>query len=186
MNRRTTFLTASVIAAVVFAGSTPAQAADLTAIKRAIVITVLNNLGVRPTAGLIDALVNEIPMDALDSGLVRQVGEALDSNGDASQIIGELVDSDGDGVPDEDGATDSSSDDEDEDEDEDSEDEADEDESDGDEADEDEADEDEADEDEADEDEADEDESDEDEDSDDEDEDEDSEDEEEDEDDEDD
>ena len=116
MNRRTTFLTASVIAAVVFAGSTPAQAADLTAVKRAIVITVLNNLGVRPTEELIDALVNEIPMDALDSGLVRQVGEALDSNGDASQIIGELVDSDGDGVPDEDGATDSSSDDEDEDE----------------------------------------------------------------------
>jgi hypothetical protein len=156
MNRRTTFLTASVIAAVVFAGSTPARAADLTAVKRAIVITVLNNLGVRPTEELIDALVNEIPMDALDSGLVRQVGEALDSNGDASQIIGELVDSDGDGVPDEDGATDSSSDDEDEDEadeDEDSDDEADEDEADEDEADEDEADEDEADEDEADEDE---------------------------------
>ena len=109
MSRRTTFLTASVIAAVVFAGSTPAQAADINAVKRAIVITVLNNLGVRPTAELIDALVNEIPMDVLDAGLVRQVGKALDNNGDASQIIGELVDSDGDGVPDESGATDASS-----------------------------------------------------------------------------
>jgi hypothetical protein len=94
---------------VVFAGSTPAQAADINAVKRAIVITVLNNLGVRPTAELIDALVNEIPMDVLDAGLVRQVGKALDSNGDASQIIGETVDSDGDGVPDESGATDASS-----------------------------------------------------------------------------
>jgi hypothetical protein len=109
MSRRTTFLTASVIAAVVFAGSTPAQAADINAVKRAIVITVLNNLGVRPTAELIDALVNEIPMDVLDAGLVRQVGKALDNNGDASQIIGELVDSDGDWVPDENGATDASS-----------------------------------------------------------------------------
>jgi hypothetical protein len=109
MSRRTTFLTASVIAALVFAGSTPAQAADINAVKRAIVITVLNNLGVRPTAELIDALVNEIPVDALDAGLVRQVGKALDSNGDASQIIGETVDSDGDGVPKESGATDASS-----------------------------------------------------------------------------
>ena len=109
MSRRTTFLTASVIAALVFAGSTPAQAADINAVKRAIVITVLNNLGVRPTAELIDALVNEIPMDVLDAGLVRQVGKALDSNGDASQIIGETVDSDGDGVPNESGATDASS-----------------------------------------------------------------------------
>jgi hypothetical protein len=120
MSRRITFLTASVIAAVVFAGSTPAQAADLTAVKRAIVITVLNNLGVRPTAELIDALVNEIPMDALDSGLVRQVGNALDNNVDASQIIGQRVDSDGDGVPDEDGATNASSEDEAEEEDEES------------------------------------------------------------------
>ena len=128
MNRRTTFLTASVIAAVVFAGTTPVQAADADAVKRAIVITVLNNLGVRPTAELIDALVNEIPMDVLDSGLVRKVGKALDANGDPSQIIGEMVDSDGDGVPDENGATDSSSNDDDDDDDEDDDDEADEDE----------------------------------------------------------
>ena len=128
MSRRSTFLTASVIAAVVFAGTTPVQAADADAVKRAIVITVLNNLGVRPTAELIDALVNEIPMNVLDSGLVRKVGKALDANGDPSQIIGEMVDSDGDGVPDENGATDSSSNDEDDEDDEDEDDEADEDE----------------------------------------------------------
>lgn len=113
MSRRTTFFTAALIAATVFAGSTPAQAADANAVKRAIVITVLNNLGVQPTAELIDTLVNEIPMDVLDSGLVRQVGKALDSNGDASQIIGQRVDSDGDGVPNEDGATNASSEEED-------------------------------------------------------------------------
>ncbi len=124
MSRRTTLLTAALIAATVFAGTTPVQAADANAVKRAIVITVLNNLGVQPTAELIDTLVNEIPTDVLDAGLVRQVGKALDSNGDAALIIGQRVDSDGDGVPDEDGATDSSSEDEAEDEAEDAKDEA--------------------------------------------------------------
>ena len=109
MSRRTTLLTAAVIAATVFAGSTPVQAADANAVKRAIVITVLNNLGVQPTAELIDSLVSEIPMEVLDSGLVRQVGKALDTNGDATLIIGQRVDSDGDGVPNEDGATNASS-----------------------------------------------------------------------------
>lgn len=109
MSRRTTLLTAAVIAAMVFVGSTPVQAADANAVKRAIVITVLNNLGVQPTAELIDSLVSEIPMEVLDSGLVRQVGKALDTNGDATQIIGERVDSDGDGIPDEDGAVNASS-----------------------------------------------------------------------------
>ena len=112
MSRRTTLLTAAVIAASVLVGSTPVQAADANAVKRAIVITVLNNLGVQPTAELIDSLVSEIPMDVLDLGLVRQVGKALDTNGDATQLIGERVDSNGDGVPDEDGAVDTSSEDE--------------------------------------------------------------------------
>ena len=108
MSRRTTLLTAAVSAAAVFAGSTPVQAADANAVKRAIVITVLNNLGVQPTAELIDSLVSEIPMEVLDSGLGRQVGKALDTNGDATLIIGQRVDSDGDGVPNEDGATNAS------------------------------------------------------------------------------
>jgi hypothetical protein len=120
MNRRTTFFTATVVAAMVFAGSTPVQAADATAVKRAIVITVLNNLGVQPTAELVDAIVADIPMDVLDSGLVRKVGTALDTDGDVTQIIGQTVDSDGDGVPNENGARDASSDDDEDSEDDDS------------------------------------------------------------------
>ena len=109
MSRRTSFLTATVIAAMVLVGSTPVQAADGNAVKRAIVTTVLNNLGVQPTAELVGILVNDIPMDVLDAGLVRQVGRALDSNGDATDVIGQTVDSDGDGVPDENAATNASS-----------------------------------------------------------------------------
>jgi U3 small nucleolar ribonucleoprotein component len=109
MSRRTSFLTAAVITAMVVVGSTPVQAANGNAVKRAIVITVLNNLGVQPTSELVDTLVNDIPMDVLDAGLVRQVGKALDSNGDAAQVIGQTVDSNGDGVPDENGATSASS-----------------------------------------------------------------------------
>jgi hypothetical protein len=115
MRRLTPFFTAAVVASIVVVGSTPVQAADASAVKRAIVITVLNNLGVRPTAELVDSLVADIPMDVLDSRLVRRVGTALDTNGDAAQIIGETVDSDGDGVPNENGATDSSAEDNDDD-----------------------------------------------------------------------
>ena len=113
MRRLTPFFTAAVVASIVVVGSTPVQAADASAVKRAIVITVLNNLGVRPTAELVDSLVADIPMDVLDSRLVRRVGTALDTNGDAAQIVGETVDSDGDGVPNENGATDASADDDD-------------------------------------------------------------------------
>jgi len=109
MSLRTSFVTATVVTAMVLVGSTPVQAADGNAVKRAIVITVLNNLGVQPTAELVDTLVNDIPMDVLDAGLVRQVGKALDKNGDATQIIAQTVDSNGDGVPDENGATNASS-----------------------------------------------------------------------------
>ena len=107
MIRRSALVTASVIGALVFTGTTPAQAADQNAIKRAIVITVLNNLGVQPTAQLIDQIVSEIPVDFLDSTLVRQVGTALDNSEDPALMIGQTVDSDGDGVPNADATVDS-------------------------------------------------------------------------------
>ena len=107
MIRRSALVTASVIGALVFTGTTPAQAADQNAIKRAIVITVLNNLGVQPTAQLIDQIVGDIPVDFLDSRLVRQVGTALDNSEDPALIIGQTVDSDGDGVPNADATVDS-------------------------------------------------------------------------------
>jgi uncharacterized membrane protein YgcG len=94
--RRSALATACVIGALVFTTTTPAQAADQNAIKRAIVITVLNNLGVQPTAQLIDQIVGEIPVDFLDSRLVRRVGTALDNSEDPALMIGQTVDSDGD------------------------------------------------------------------------------------------
>ena len=109
MSTRKSFLTATIVASMVLAGSTPVQAADADAVTRAIVITVLNNLGVQPTSALVDALVADIPMDVLDSRLVRRVGTALDTNGDTAQIISQTVDSDDDGVPNENGSTDASS-----------------------------------------------------------------------------
>jgi hypothetical protein len=105
--RRSALVTAAVVGALVFTGTTPAQAADQNAIKRAIVITVLNNLGVQPTAQLIDQIVGDIPMDLLDSTLVRRVGTALDNSEDPALMIGQTVDSDGDGVPNADATVDS-------------------------------------------------------------------------------
>jgi len=105
--RRSALATACVIGALVFTTTTPAQAADQNAIKRAIVITVLNNLGVQPTAQLIDQIVGEIPVDFLDSRLVRRVGTALDNSEDPALMIGQTVDSDGDGVPNADATVDS-------------------------------------------------------------------------------
>ncbi len=107
MIRRSALATACVIGALVFTTTTPAQAADQNAIKRAIVITVLNNLGVQPTAQLIDQIVGEIPVDFLDSRLVRRVGTALDNSEDPALMIGQTVDSDGDGVPNADATVDS-------------------------------------------------------------------------------
>lgn len=107
MIRRSALVTASVVGALVFTATTPAQAADQNAIKRAIVITVLNNLGVQPTAQLIDQIVSDIPVDLLDSTLVRQVGTALDNSEDPALMIGQTVDSDGDGVPNADATVDS-------------------------------------------------------------------------------
>ena len=107
MIRRSALATACVIGALVFTTTTPAQAADQNAIKRAIVITVLNNLGVQPTDQLIDQIVGEIPVDFLDSRLVRRVGTALDNSEDPALMIGQTVDSDGDGVPNADATVDS-------------------------------------------------------------------------------
>jgi hypothetical protein len=107
MIRKSVFLTAAVICAVVFTGTTPAQAADESAIKRAIVVTVLNNLGVQPTDELVNDIVGEIPMEFFDSTLVREVGTALDDSEDPTLIISQTVDSDGDGVPNADATVDS-------------------------------------------------------------------------------
>jgi hypothetical protein len=105
--RRSALATAAVIVAVVFTSSTPAQAADQTAIKRAIVTTVLNNLGVQPTDQLVNQIVGDIPMDILDSTLIREVGSAIDNSGDPTLIISQTVDSDGDGIPNADATVDS-------------------------------------------------------------------------------
>jgi len=107
MIRKSVFLTAAVICAVVFTGTTPAQAADESAIKRAIVVTVLNNLGVQPTDELVNDIVGDIPMEYFDSTLVREVGTALDDSEDPTLIISQTVDSDGDGVPNADATVDS-------------------------------------------------------------------------------
>ena len=106
MIRRSVALTAAVIGAVVFTGSTPAQAADQDAVKRAIVTTVLNNLGVAPTDALIAELVRDIPIEVLSPTLVTQVGNSLDSSSDPTLVISQTVDSNGDGIPDADAAMD--------------------------------------------------------------------------------
>ena len=97
--RRSALVTAAVISAVVFTGTTPAQAADQTAVKRAIVTTVLNNLGVQPTDQLVNQIVVDIPMNFLDSTLIREVGSAMDNMEDPTLIISQTIDSDGDGIP---------------------------------------------------------------------------------------
>jgi len=107
MIRKSAFVTSAVICAVVFAGSTPVQAADQSAIKRAIVTTVLNNLGVQPTDQLVNGIVGDIPIEFLDSALVREVGTALDNSEDPTLIISQTVDSDGDGIPNADATVDS-------------------------------------------------------------------------------
>lgn len=108
--RQSAFITAVVIGAVVFAGSTPVQAADQSAIKRAIVTTVLNNLGVQPTDQLVNGIIGDIPIEFLDSALVREVGTAIDNSEDPTLIISQTVDSDGDGVPNADATVDSTDD----------------------------------------------------------------------------
>jgi hypothetical protein len=105
--RTSAFVTAAVIGAVVFTSTTPAQAADQSAIKRAIVVTVLNNLGVQPTDQLVNDIVGDIPMEFFDSTLVREVGTALDNSEDPTLIISQTVDSDGDGIPNADATIDS-------------------------------------------------------------------------------
>ena len=107
MIRTPAFVTAAVIGAVVFTSTTPAQAADQSAIKRAIVVTVLNNLGVQPTDQLVNDIVGDIPMEFFDSTLVREVGTALDNSEDPTLIISQTVDSDGDGIPNADATIDS-------------------------------------------------------------------------------
>lgn len=101
MISRSSLATAVIVGALVFTGSTPASAANSDAVKRAIIVTVLNNLGVEPTARLIDELVGDIPMDVLNSSLVTRVGKLLDKSGDPTAAISAAVDSDGDGIPDE-------------------------------------------------------------------------------------
>ena len=110
MIRKSAFVTATVIGAVVFTGTTPAQAADQNAVKRAIVTTVLNDLGVQPTDQLVNGIVGDIPIEFLDSALVREVGTAIDNSEDPTLIISQTVDSDGDGIPNADATVDSTDD----------------------------------------------------------------------------
>ena len=126
MIRTSAVVTAAVICAVVLTVTTPAQAADQSEIKRAIVVTVLNNLGVQPTDQLVNEIVGDIPIQFLDSMLVREVGTALDNSEDPTLAISRAVDSDGDGLPNADATVDATDDSVDETEDE-SEDESDED-----------------------------------------------------------
>jgi hypothetical protein len=107
MIRTSAFVTAAVICAVVFTGTTPAQAADQSSIKQAIVVTVLSNLGVQPTDQLVNEIVGDIPMEFFDSTLVREVGTALDNSEDPTLMISQTVDSDGDGIPNADATVDS-------------------------------------------------------------------------------
>ena len=107
MIRKSAFVTSAVICAVVFTGTTPAQAADQSAIKQAIVVTVLNNLGVQPTDQLVNEIVGEIPLEFFDSTLVLEVGTALDNSEDPTLMISQTVDSDGDGIPNADATVDS-------------------------------------------------------------------------------
>jgi hypothetical protein len=115
MIRRSMALSAALAAALVVAGSSPIHAADGSEVKRAIILTVLNNLGVQPTDDLVNDLVNDIPLDVLDSSLVARVGRSLDKSENPALLIAETVDSSGDGIPDEDAATNASDDDDDDD-----------------------------------------------------------------------
>ena len=107
MIRRFAVVNATIIGAIVFTGTTPAQAADQSAIKQAIVATVLNNLGVQPTDQLVNEIVGEIPLEFFDSTLVLEVGTALDNSEDPTLMISQTVDSDGDGIPNADATVDS-------------------------------------------------------------------------------
>ena len=107
MIRRSAFVNAAIIGAIVFTGTTPAQAADQSAIKLAIVVTVLNNLGVQPTDQLVNEIVGDIPLEFFDSTLVLEVGTALDNSEDPTLMISQTVDSDGDGIPNADATVDS-------------------------------------------------------------------------------
>jgi hypothetical protein len=108
--RTSALVTAAVICAVVLTVTTPAQAADQSEIKRAIVVTVLNNLGVQPTDQLVNEIVGDIPIEFLDSMLVREVGTALDNSEDPTLAISRTVDSDGDGLPNADATVDATDD----------------------------------------------------------------------------
>ncbi len=108
------FMTMAAIAAVtagVFGTGQAALAYTDDAVKRAIVTIVLKNLGVEPSSSIVDAIVADLPLDALSTNLVDEVGAALDAGDDPTLIVGQTVDSDGDGVPNENGALDSESDD---------------------------------------------------------------------------
>jgi hypothetical protein len=105
MIRRSMALSTALAAPLVVAGSSPIHAADGSEVKRAIILTVLNNLGVQPTDDLVNNLVNDIPLDVLDQSLVTRVGRSLDRSEDPAILIGQTVDSSGDGIPDEDAAT---------------------------------------------------------------------------------
>jgi hypothetical protein len=105
--RRSAVVTAAIIGAILFTGTTPAQAAEQSAIKQAIVVTVLNNLGVQPTDQLVNEIVGDIPLEFFDSTLVLEVGTALDNSEDPTLMISQTVDSDGDGIPNADATVDS-------------------------------------------------------------------------------
>lgn len=106
-----TIAAALAVTAGVIGTSTSAQAVSSDAVKRAIITIVLKNLGVEPTNAIVDGLVADLPNGLLAQNLVDQVGSALDAGDDPTLIIGQSVDSNGDGVPDESGAIDNETDD---------------------------------------------------------------------------
>lgn len=87
--------------AAVIGLAAPASAAVDLAIKRAIVEVVLENLGVSASEEFIDGIASELDGSELNDSLVEAVGNVLDSNADARDVIEDYTDADGDGVPDE-------------------------------------------------------------------------------------
>ena len=90
-----------VAVAAVIGLATPASAAVDLAIKRAIVEVVLENLGVSASEEFIDGIASELDGSELNDGLVEAVGDLLDSDSDARDVIEDYTDADGDSVPDE-------------------------------------------------------------------------------------
>ena len=89
---------------------TAAQAADsgATASSKAIVETVLAQLGVQADESVIELVSDSVPESALNPSLVAQVREAISSGIDPSEMIIANTDSNNDGSPDASGESQSS------------------------------------------------------------------------------